>query len=117
MTLVTTVLPPGFEDLATYASTWGDLPTQEDRYRLRCASSMAQLQAFYGSAVPRLRDVLAYLESRREQGLNDADSRLFRTILGLTEVAQAVEIFGHPDVPGRDDAHSLSIKWIDYSRR
>ena len=49
-------LPAEFSDLKPYLA-W-DLATEPERYAKRLGSSMAEMQAFYDVAFPRLNDVI-----------------------------------------------------------
>lgn len=107
-------LPKGFEALAPYADTWGKLETQEDRYLLRQNTSMADHRAFYEVAAPRLDEVFDHLEKFPMDNLPPSEALLYRTILGLTEVAMAVEVFGQPTVPYAPFPHKMAIEWNEY---
>jgi hypothetical protein len=41
------------------------------------------------------------------------EALLFRTMLGLTEAAQAVELFKQPGVPFAPFPHKMGITWTD----
>ena len=42
------------------------------------------------------------------------EARLYRTMLGLSEVMQAVEIFGQPRVPYAPSPHHRLQEWVGY---
>jgi hypothetical protein len=106
-------LPPAFEALAPFVDTWGRCQTQEERFHLRVNSAMTELEAFYGIVMPR-RDAIFELLDRHPLGsLPEPEALLYRIVLGLTEVAPAVEIFGQPNVPHAPRQGDLRIRWCD----
>ena len=115
MTVVaTTALPEGFEALAPYAETWGKLESQEDRYLLRQHSSMKELKAYYDAAAPRLNEIFDHLDKFPMENLPEPEALLFRTVLGLTDAAQSVEIFCHPRLPYAPFPHQARQEWVGY---
>jgi hypothetical protein len=112
MTDVTTaVLPKGFEALQPFTETWGKLFTQDERYLFRQQSSMEELKAYYDIAAPRLDAVFDHLEKFPMGGLPEPEALLYRTVLGLTEVAMAIEVFNQPRVPYAPFPHKIDIEW------
>jgi hypothetical protein len=109
----TVSLPKGFEYLAPYAAIWGKFDTQEERYLQRQASEMSALQAFYDAAAPRLSEIFDHLDRFPLDALPPPEALLFRTMLGLTEAAQAVELFKQPGVPFAPFPHKMGITWTD----
>jgi hypothetical protein len=106
-----TALPRGFEDLEPFATEWGDLSTQNERYRRRRMLSMEQLQAYYDAVRPRLGPIFAHLDSFPFGApLPEPESRLFRLVMGMTEVAQAVEVLGRPAVPDAPQNYSVEVE-------
>jgi hypothetical protein len=55
-----TTLPAEFADLESFGG-WS-LPTENERYAKRLASSMDELQAFYDAAFPRMEAGANYLD-------------------------------------------------------
>jgi hypothetical protein len=110
-------LPPQFTFLEPFAAVWGELHTQDARYLKRQELSYGELEAFHAAAAPRLEEVFSYLDGFDMKALPEAEARLFRTILGLTEVSQAVEIFGQPRVPYAPFPHSVKMQWVGYQPR
>ena len=108
-------LPAGFEELAPHAAVWGRLETQEQRYLQRQHSTMAELKAFYDATAPRLEEIFGHLDRFPMDALPEAEALLYRTALGLTEAAMAVEVFGQPCVPYAPFPHQMAIRWTEYS--
>lgn len=115
MTEVATLeLPAGFEALAPFAGTWGKLDSQEERYLQRQHSSMTELKAFYDAVAPRLDEIFDHLDKFPMDKLPDAEALLYRTTLGLTEAAMAIEVFNQPCVPYAPFPHKMAIEWNEY---
>lgn len=108
-----TPLPEGFTDLEPFAVEWGDFDTAGERYLYRQGARMADLKAFHAAAAHRLDEIFSHLDSFPPGDLPLAEARLFRTILGLSEVMQAVEVFGQPRVKNAPYPHNVEIVWKD----
>ena len=96
-----TQLPPGLSDLERFAD-WM-LPTSVERNSKRRGSSMDEINALYNALLPRLEEILAYLDQfSLEEMPHDAQRLLFLS-LSLAEVSIAVELFHEPKVTGGCD--------------
>lgn len=104
-------LPAGFENLAPFAEIWGKLGSQEERYLQRQRSTMAELHAFYDATAPRLNEIFDHLDAFPMDGLPEPEALLYRTALGLTEAAMAIEVFNQPCVPYAPFPHAMAIRW------
>jgi hypothetical protein len=91
------ILPTEFADLEPF-SDWA-LPSESDRYGKRLASSMADLQAFYDAAFPRLEDGTEYLKGVRLEGISEEDRNLLWLFSALVTVSFPVEVWRQPRVP------------------
>lgn len=109
----TQTLPAGFETLAPFAAVWGKLDSQEERYLQRQHSTMKDLKAFYDATAPRLNEIFDHLDAFPMDALPDAEALLYRTTLGLTEAAMAIEVFNQPCVPYAPYPHKMAIAWSD----
>jgi hypothetical protein len=109
----TSILPGGFEALQPYAATWGALETPEDRYLFRQQCTMEELKDYYDIAAPRLDAVFDHLEKFPMNDLPAPEALLYRTVLGLTEAAMAIEVFGQPRVPYAPYPHKIAIDWAE----
>ena len=92
-----TTLPTQFSELEPFAD-WA-LPSEYDRYAKRLASSMAELQAFYDAAFPRLADSTDYLKGVALEGISDEDRHLVWLFQSLVTVSFPVEVWRQPRVP------------------
>lgn len=97
------MLPDPFAALEPFAAAWS-LPTETARHERRRASSMEALQDFYNAMLPRMPEILAYLESRPLNDLSTEDGRLMQLTLSLAEIAPAVELFGSPVIKDAVDS-------------
>jgi hypothetical protein len=90
-------LPAEFADLEPYAA-WA-LPTANERYDKRLASSMDELQAFYDAAFPRLEDGAEYLKGVQLEGISEEDRNLLWLFEALVTVSFPIEVWRQPRVP------------------
>lgn len=93
------LLPAEFADL----EVWSDwiLATEEERYAKRLGSTMAEMQAFYDAAFPRLEAVMAHAETVPvgDAPVGDADRNLAYLAFSLVTVSFPVEAWKQPHVP------------------
>ena len=89
--------PADFADLEPF-SDWA-VPTEKARYAKRIASSMAELQAFYDAAFPRLAAGTDYLKSVPLDGIGEQDARLLWLFCSVVTVSFPVEVWRQPRVP------------------
>ena len=101
---MTSILPAEFADLEAFAD-WA-LPTERLRYAKRIESTMAQLQAFYDAAFPRLQAGTEYLKKVQLDGIAEDDKHLLWLFCALVTVAFPVEAWRQPRVP---DSGAASI--------
>ena len=84
-------LPEEFADLAPWLD-WA-LEPERARTKKREASSMAEIRAFYDAVLPRLEEVIRYLEDYRDGDMPVPQHRLYLISLSLVEVANLVELY------------------------
>jgi hypothetical protein len=70
---------------------------------------MERLDAYYQAVAPRLQAIFDHLDSVPHP-LPMPDATLFRVVMAMTEVAQAVEVFGEPGVPRAPLNHNVRIE-------
>ena len=116
MSTNTVQLPVGFEDIAPFTNSWGATDSQEEHYLIRQSTPMEELQAFYDTVAPRLPAIFEHLDKFPLDDLPPSQALLFRTVCGLAEAAQAVEIFQQPGVPYAPMPHHVGMDWRDYSQ-
>lgn len=101
------LLPEEFADLEPFAEIWS-LPTAEDRYQRRLASTMDELQAFYDALVPQAEAVMEYLDRFDLEDMPETAVRLLWLMSSLSTVSFAVDIFNQPMVP---DSGAAYLYW------
>ena len=90
-------LPEGFGDLAPYLD-WA-LEPERARTAKKVASSMEKIGAFYDALMPRLDEIIAYLDNAGDGDERPAPAhRLYLLSLSLVEVANLVEIYKRHEI-------------------
>ena len=100
-------LPEPFADLEPFVA-WA-LATEDERNRRRRSSSMEDLRAFYDALLPRMDDVIAFLNQYPLDAMPDDARRLLYIGLSFMEVSTAVELLGEPDESGVFEASRFTI--------
>jgi hypothetical protein len=102
------VLPADFADLEPYAE-WA-LPTAEERYDKRLASSMDSLQAFYDAAFGRIDDALAHLDRFELDAMPDDAVALLQLYESLMTVSFPIEVWRQTKVPDSGAAEFVCLE-------
>ncbi len=93
------LLPAEFSDL----EVWSDwiLATEEERYAKRLSSTMAEMQAFYDAAFPRLEALMEHARNvpLGDRPVGDADRNLAHLAFSLVTASFPVEAWKQPHVP------------------
>jgi hypothetical protein len=89
-------LPIQFVALEPFLS-WA-LATEHERTTRRQMVGMAAIRDFYAAMLPRLDEILTFLEGFAPDEAPAAVNRLFLLSLSLAEVAPAIENFNQPSV-------------------
>jgi hypothetical protein len=92
------VIAEQFADLQRFVAKW-DRPGTAERYAVRLASTMEELQDFHDALLPRMADIRAYLDGKVFDAYSDADRCLGRLAFAWISAAEAVEVFKQPRVP------------------
>ncbi|MBF6567774.1 MAG: hypothetical protein IVW54_02730 [Candidatus Binataceae bacterium] len=90
-------LPEQFGELEGWARNWA-IQSQNERWRKRLESDFKDLREFYDAVLPRVGEILEYLNKIPASAWSDADYRLLHLALSFAEVAHAVEKYGQPGV-------------------
>jgi hypothetical protein len=90
-------LPAGFEDLEPFVGAWS-LASERERNHKRLSSSMSEIQALYDALLPRMDEIIGYLNKQPLNNMPEDARRLFLLSLALAEIAPAVEFYKQPDV-------------------
>ena len=98
------MLPEQFLELEPFAPKWC-LPTEHDRFAMRMASTMDEMQAFYDAFFPRAEEAIAYCEKFELDDMPDDAQRLLQLIYSLVMVSFPVEAWRQPHVPDSGAAY------------
>jgi hypothetical protein len=90
-------LPTEFADLEPF-SDWC-LEFERERYAKRLSSDMAEMQAFYDAAFPRLEAAMEYIDQYDFGALPDDAKHLLWLCYSLVNVSFPVEVWRQPYVP------------------
>src|SRR5436309_2122415 len=93
----TKVLPEKFKELEPFVDAWA-LPTSAERHRKRLSSTMEEIQAFYDAMLPRMRQIIEFLNGFPLNDMPEDARRLSCLTLSLAEVSSAYELFSQPGV-------------------
>jgi hypothetical protein len=91
------MLPTEFAELEPYAAKWC-LGTEAQRYAERMASTMDEMQAFYDTGMPRIRDAMTYLDRFPLDDLSTQQLNLLRLVYSLIMVSLPIEVWTQPRV-------------------
>jgi hypothetical protein len=91
------MLPEPFAALEPFAATWC-LATEAERYARRLDSTMNDMQAFYDAGMPRLREIMAYLDRFELPDLPERELQLLHLAYSLIMVSLPIEVWAQPRV-------------------
>ncbi|MCU1606787.1 MAG: hypothetical protein JWP46_3252 [Modestobacter sp.] len=98
MTAATTrQLPEAFSKLSQF-SNW-ILPNEKARIEARLDTPYEESQAFYTAMLPELPGIMAYLKTVPVGAAAEEDRALADLAFAFVEIANAVELYGEPEVP------------------
>jgi hypothetical protein len=101
-------LPAEFGALEPYLA-W-DLDTEPERYAKRLVSSMAEMQAFYDVAFPKLNDVIEYCDKFPIDDLPEDARTLMHLMQSLVMISFPIEAWKQARVPDSGAA------WVELIR-
>src|ERR1700712_952644 len=102
-------LPEEFADLERF-SDWC-LPTEEERYQKRLASSMADMQEFYDAGMQRLPGIMVYVDARFPLASMPEDAKaLVHLGQSIVMVSFPIEVWKQPRVLDSGAAYIRLIK-------
>lgn len=92
-------LPRQFAELEPNVERWAR-PTERERFANRTGSSLEELDAMYRALLPRMDDILAYLDAKPADPalLDPADRNLAYLAMAAMENARSVEVWRKVDV-------------------
>lgn len=97
-------LPSAFRDLEVFVPLWA-LPTENERSEKRWNSGPGDFEAFYNAMLPRIEDVMAYLDKYPVDNIPAEAMPLYHLAIAFAESAPHVEMYkSQPEVPNSFDA-------------
>ena len=99
------LLPAEFADLEPYAAKWC-LPTEPERYAVRLATPMPELQQLYDVVEPRAAAAIDYCDRFELNAMPEPARNLMHLLYSFINVSFPVEVWGQPRVP---DSGSVSF--------
>jgi hypothetical protein len=104
------MLPDEFSQLERFAPKWC-LETEAERYEVRLASTIDELQDFYDTALPRGEEAQVYLDQFDLYDMPEKELNLLRLMFALIVIVFPVEAFRQVKVP--DTGSTYLAKTID----
>lgn len=101
-------LPDQFHELKAFSERWA-LATERERNERRRASTMEDIQNCYDAVLPRMVEIITYLNQYPLDSLPADAGRLFYLALSFMEISPAVELFKEPDESGAFEATRFKI--------
>ena len=102
------MLPSQFSELEPYAAKWC-LPSEDERWAERLASSMDEIQAFYDAFEPRAEEAIRYCDQFQIGDLPEDAKQLLYLLCSLVEASFPVECWGQARVPDTGAANVSCI--------
>ena len=84
-------LPEAFADLQPFVEEWA-LTNERERFLKLHAVTIDQLRAFYDAVLPRLEDVLKYLDAFRISELPEDERTLYDLAMTFAETAHPIDL-------------------------
>jgi hypothetical protein len=98
------LLPAAFSDLEPFAATWS-LATEPERFAMRLASTMDEMQSFYDAITPRADEAMSYCDTFALDELPADATNLLHMLYSMVAVSFPVECWGQPHVPDTGAAY------------
>ena len=109
-------LQPDFKDLQPYVETWG-LPSLQERIARRAGATIEELQEFYATVMPRLDQIIEFLNQFPANAIPDEHKPLASMALSLVQVDSAVNKFNAPVLDRALDPRAFTIKTSFYDTK
>ena len=94
-------LPEKFADLGRFTDKW-ILTTEAARHHTRLNSTFEELTDLYNTMLPRMEDIIQYLNDFKLGELPEKEDNLMQLALSFMEVTCAVECFKRAEIRGFD---------------
>ena len=100
---------PEFSGLNEFVAGWG-LPTAHERLIKRSEASMAEIESFYEAIVPRLEEIITFLNRYPVDQIPRDYLPLAYTALAACEIDDAVNVWKSPTLDLATDMCSWRVK-------
>lgn len=104
-------LPNGFQELEPFVAAWAR-PTFSERYGQRLANSYAELKAFYDRILPRMDDIMRYVDNYQIGSMPPDALRLARLAQAFMVISPAAELFEQGAVPYGHDWTRVDVDYL-----
>ena len=94
-------LPAEFVGLERFTEKWV-LPSNAARHHARLNSSLEELNEFYHALLPRLEEIIAYLDHYELGKMPEKETNLMSLAFSFMEIALPVERFKRPGIRNFD---------------
>ena len=94
-----TSLPEEFSDLERFVTAGWALPGGAARWKRRVTSTTAEVKDLYETMLPRMDEMMTYLDRHLLAELPEADRPLLYLALAFMDVAPTWEVFQAADLP------------------
>lgn len=91
-------LPKSFSELAPFVAQGWALATERERVAKRCSSTMEELTEFYDAVLPKVDEIMTYLDALPQNDLPEDAQRLLDLTFSLAEASMSVERYQQPGV-------------------
>lgn len=105
-----------FSDLNEFVAKWG-LPTAHKRLARRTEATMGEIESFYQAIVPRLEDIISFLNQFPVDGIPQEFLPLAHTALAACEIDDAVNVWKSPALDYATDMRTWRVKASFYDYR
>jgi hypothetical protein len=85
-------LPPEFRELEPFVSQWA-VTGKAARHRRRLESTDAERRAFYDAMLPRIREMVSFIDQQPINQLTPERHSLLQLALSLIEASMTIEIY------------------------
>lgn len=106
---------PDFTDLEAVVAAWG-LDTAAKRLQKRAGSTFEEIEAFHAVIVPRLGEVIEFLNAFPVDGIPAEHRPLSYAALAALEVDDPVSLWRRPNLKMASDIRGWSTKQSFYDR-
>ena len=98
------LLPAKFAELSPWVDDWAK-PKRDQRYAMRKAKALGELEAFYDAVAPRAEEAIEYLSGLDINDLPKDAERLLLLLYSMILVSYSVNVYQQPSIPDSGAAY------------